>query len=155
MTQAAKVTSVQKAGKVLAEIQIRRRAKGIEIKIVAPEFEEFFKDLSDGLVRKGTTNGFKDIELYIVDAANGLYSDSDGVINNFDCGLFDGTKANASFFRAKGIGSPEGVKFLIPGVISSEKLTEWKGKVMLYLKSFYKKHMKPFNVTCRLISEEI
>lgn len=140
-------TVVTKANMELGRISIKRKGKGIELTVKSEMMEEFFKDLSGGEIATFQKEPFRGLEFYRVSDESQLHADDNGamILEQSNPLFIGGRVANASYFRAKGI--KDGVKFLIPFVGSEEKLDEYREKVYKFIKAFYKKHMKPYNVT--------
>lgn len=142
----------------IGSFRVQRVASGVQIEIKSQAMEDFFKGLSDGRIKGGTTTkeGWKDYSPYSVEGApedalvirhpKGYIAD----VRHYGESLKVGGSYNVSFLRIKGIA--EGAKFTIPGVWSNEELHKFHEAIDHAMLTIFVNYMQPFNVACRIFT---
>lgn len=166
-------TFTDKAGKLSGWVEFYRTQNGIGVHVkTSPEFEEFIRSLGDGntqtltaactlpygeTVKKWTpVDGQPELELYNIQleycetvmAGQRARLDMPGYPLEVDGNLGYIPNANVSFLRLKGIGSPDGVKFVVMGtVISKPGFLDLRDRVIRIIKRINSDYVSPLKAS--------
>lgn len=155
---------VMKGGECWLEISMERKLKGLEIWVrVDPRVEEFVKTLGEG------DEGTEVLETYGKSWVSGDPNKPIKVtrlnreINNANYNLDSvGTSLvqsrsgpNISFLRFVGVGTPEGVKFIITGPVSRDYIRSIRENVLVAARQLFRDYIAPVHINLRITSTEL
>jgi hypothetical protein len=143
------------------QIRMDRTPVGLKITVQAdPKVEAFMASLGDGKTHTLATYGRgwqpptieAQLEVYDVHGG-GAIPDKEYTISAVGSGLVVNDLANLSFLRFKGLGSPEGVTFVIPGPFSRAYLKPTSDQLLTAIKHFLKDYVVPTSVLLKVTSQ--
>lgn len=158
------VERVVKGGVAWVELSLDRTFQGLEVYIkTLPQIEAFMKGLGDGrasaLNAYGRswipTKGGTPLEVYGLDKtlSNPGFT-IDGICEPLKPEKGIG-KLNLSFLRFAGIGSPQGVRFIITGPFSRTFVHTVKDDILVQISTLIKDYIVPVHLILRISSQEL
>lgn len=157
---------LNKGGETWLTLTMERSARGLEVRVkTLPKFEDFIDSICSGQdplhAYGGSWKASNGVDIMYLKTLSETLDESNYTLNAPCLPLVTIPQGkrnevpNLSFLRFKGIGSPEGVKFVIAGPVSKQYVRNASRKILEASKQLIVDYIAPMTVALRISSQEL
>jgi hypothetical protein len=152
---------VSKGGVSYMSMSLDRSSKGLEISIkVDPSIEGFMKTMSNGVSENLSAYGMEWITCNNEDPLRLYTLKKDLVSPTYFLGAPDNFRArdnriNLGFLRFVGIGSPQGIKFIVTTPMETSYIKNLSSRFLTETRAFARDYIVPVHVILRISSQDV